>query len=53
MSFALSASVRATSSVGTSQMSAASRAATSVRMKWLMGTTTFPPMCPHFFSDAS
>ena len=22
-------------------------------MNWLVGTSTFPPRCPHFFSDAS
>ena len=30
--------------------SAARRAATSVRMNWLVGTSTLPPMWPHFFS---
>jgi hypothetical protein len=52
-SLALSASVRATSSVGTSITSAARRAATSVRMNCDVGTSTLPPMWPHFFSDAS
>ena len=50
---ALSASVRATRSVGTSHTSAASRAATRVRMNCAVGTSTFPPMWPHFFSEAS
>ena len=50
---ALSASVRAITSVGTSAMSAARRAATRVRMKWPVGTSTLPPRCPHFFSDES
>ena len=53
ISVALSASVRATSTVGTSQTSAARRAATSVRMNWLVGTSTLPPRWPHFFSEAS
>ena len=38
---------------GTSSTSAARRAATSVRMNWLVGTSTLPPRWPHFFSDAS
>ena len=42
-SLALSASVRATTSVGTPITSAASRAAVSVRMNWLVGTSTLPP----------
>jgi hypothetical protein len=29
------------------------RAATSVRMKCEVGTSTLPPRCPHFFSDES
>lgn len=37
-----SASVRAMSTVGTSATSAARRAATSVRMKWLVGISTLP-----------
>jgi hypothetical protein len=53
ISVALSASVRATRIVGTSHTSAASRAAVSVRTNWLVGTSTLPPRCPHFFSDAS
>ena len=48
-----SASVRATTRVGTSATSAASRAATSVRMCWLVGTSTLPPRWPHFFSEES
>ncbi len=46
-------SVRATMMVGTPRISAASRAATSVRMCWLVGTSTLPPMWPHFFSEES
>ncbi len=53
MSFALSASVRATSRVGTPITSAASRAAMRVRTNWPVGTSTLPPMWPHFFSLAS
>ena len=45
--------MRATISVGTSSTSAASRAATSVRTNWLVGTSTLPPRWPHFFSDES
>ena len=45
--------MRATSTVGTSSTSAASRAETSVRMKWLVGMSTFPPRWPHFFSEES
>ena len=52
-SVADSASVRATRTVGTSQTSAASRAAASVRTNWLVGTSTLPPRWPHFFSEAS
>ena len=52
-SVAASASVRANSTVGTSSTSAASRAATSVRTNCAVGTSTLPPRCPHFFSDAS
>ncbi len=33
--------------------SAARRAAVRVRMNVLVGTSTLPPMWPHFFSDAS
>jgi len=44
MSVALSASVRATITDGTSRMSEASRAAVNVRMNWLVGTSTLPPM---------
>ena len=50
---AASASVRATISVGTPQTSAASRAATRLRIAHEVGSSTLPPMCPHFFSDAS
>ena len=52
-SVALSASVRAIRIVGTPIMSAASRAACSVRTCCEVGTSTLPPMCPHFFSAAS
>ena len=52
-SVAACASVRAMISVGTSHTSAASRAAFSVLMCWPVGMSTFPPRCPHFFSDAS
>jgi len=47
------ASVRAMISAGTSHTSAASRAAFSVLMCCPVGMRTFPPRCPHFFSDAS
>ncbi len=50
---AASASVRASSTVGTPATSAARRAAVSVRMNWSVGTSTLPPRCPHFFSLAS
>ena len=50
---AASASVRATISVGTPDTSAASRAATRLRIAHEVGSSTLPPMCPHFFSDAS
>ena len=50
---AASASVRATTSVGTPATSAASRAAVSVRMCCLIGMSTLPPRWPHFFSLAS
>ena len=42
-SVALTASVRATTTVGTSSTSAARRAAMSVRMCWAVGTSTLPP----------
>ena len=32
-------------------MSAASLAATSFSIISLVGTKTFPPMCPHFFAE--
>ena len=47
------ASVRAITSDGTSSTSAASRAAVSVLMCCPVGMRTFPPRCPHFFSDDS
>ena len=52
-SVAASESVRATTSVGVPETSAARRAAFSVRTCWLVGTSTLPPMWPHFFSEAS
>ena len=52
-SVALFASVRAMTSVGTPITSAASRAADSVRMNCDVGSRTFPPRWPHFFSEAS
>jgi hypothetical protein len=48
-----SASVRATSIVGTPRTSAARRAALRVLMNCDVGTSTLPPRCPHFFSLAS
>ena len=48
-SLAASASVRATSRVGTPQTSAASRADTSLATASWVGTSTLPPMWPHFF----
>ena len=39
--------------VGTPQTSAASRAATRLRIAHEVGSRTLPPMWPHFFSDAS
>ena len=53
MSLALSASVRATRMVGTPQTSAASRAASRLRIAAWVGIRTLPPRWPHFFSDAS
>jgi hypothetical protein len=50
---AASESVRAMMIVGTSATSEARRAAFRVRMCWLVGTSTLPPMWPHFFSLAS
>ena len=50
---ALSASVRATSIVGTPLTSAASRAASRFRIAAWVGIRTLPPRWPHFFSDAS
>ena len=47
------ASVRATRSVGTPSTSAARRAAIRWRMACMVGMSTLPPMCPHFFSLAS
>ena len=53
MSFAASASVRAMTRVETPITSAASRAATRLRMCAEVGMSTLPPMWPHFFSEAS
>ncbi len=50
---AASASVRATSSVGTPHTSAARRAAASLLTASLVGTSTLPPMWPHFFAEDS
>ncbi len=50
---AASASVRAITSVGTPITSAARRAATSFATASRVGTSTLPPMWPHFFTDAS
>ena len=50
---ALPASVRATRMDGTSSRSAASRAAHSLRMNSCVGTSTLPPMWPHFLAEAS
>ena len=52
-SVAPSASVRAMSTVGTLQTSAARRAATSLFVASWVGTSTLPPMCPHFLADDS
>ena len=52
-SVAPSASVRATTIVGTSSTSAARRAAVSVRRKCAVGINTLPPRWPHFFSELS
>ena len=50
---ALLASVRAIRIVSTPHTSVARRAATSFVMNSLVGTSTFPPRWPHFFTDAS
>jgi hypothetical protein len=50
---AASASVRASSSVGTPITSAARRAATSFSTASRVGTSTLPPMWPHFLTAAS
>ncbi len=50
---AASASVRAITSVGTPMQSAASRAAISLSTASRDGTSTLPPMWPHFLTDAS
>ena len=50
---AASASVRATSRVGTPATSAASRAAFNLSTASRVGTSTLPPMWPHFFTAAS
>ena len=53
ISVALRASVRAITTEGTPSTSAARRAAVRVRMCCWVGMSTFPPMWPHFFSEAS
>ena len=53
MSRALSASVRAMTSVGVPHTSAARRAAVRLRSCAAVGIKTLPPRWPHFFSDAS
>ena len=53
ISCAESASVRATIRLGTSITSAARRAATSFWMNSRIGTSTLPPMWPHFLAEAS
>lgn len=53
MRSAASASVRATRTVGVPITSAASRAADSFATASRVGTSTLPPMWPHFFTDAS
>ena len=50
---AASASVRASSTVGTPITSAARRAAISFCTASCVGTSTLPPMWPHFFTEAS
>jgi len=50
---AASASVRARTIVGTPSTSAARRAATSFWIASWVGTSTLPPMWPHFFTAAS
>ena len=50
---AASASVRAITSVGTPITSAASRAAISLATASRVGTSTLPPMWPHFLTEAS
>ena len=50
---AASASVRASRIVGTPMQSAASRAAISFSTASRVGTSTLPPMWPHFLTDAS
>ena len=50
---ALRASVRATSTVSTPITSAANRAALRVATCCDVGTSTFPPMWPHFLAELS
>src|SRR4030095_2565196 len=50
---AASASVRASSTVGPPITSAARRAAISFCTASCVGTSTLPPMWPHFFTEAS
>ncbi|CKV70230.1 Uncharacterised protein [Mycobacterium tuberculosis] len=51
--FAASASVRASTMVGTPITSAAKRAEISFSQASCVGTSTLPPMWPHFFTAAS
>src|SRR6266498_1755803 len=50
---ALFASVRVMRIVSTPHTSVASRAAISLAMNSLVGTSTFPPRCPHFLAEES
>lgn len=53
ISLALLASVRAITSVGTPSTSAARRAEASFCSNSRMGTSTLPPMWPHFLAEES
>ncbi len=53
ISLALLASVRAIRTVGTPRTSAASRAAISFCSNSEVGTSTLPPMWPHFLAEES
>ncbi|MNL49953.1 hypothetical protein D3C87_1729280 [compost metagenome] len=50
---AASASVRASNTVGVPIVSAARRADTSLATASRVGTSTLPPMWPHFFTEAN